>query len=254
MANLLAYRVGTVHHPHLPLAQLGGMGIQGLEVVWDEQTTVAAVKAAVEPAGLKVTSIHAPSPLDDDRLPEILGKHAEYAAALGAVYLFVSVHAGEKVTKQQAYDRLRRAGDAVGRHQIHLACETHPDLCQNGANMIETMTGIGHPWVGVNYDTANVYYYNEKVNTVEEAKKAARFVRGVHLKDTMGGFHDGNFPVFGEGIVDFAGVKQALDGAGYAGPYTMELEGGAFDGIKPDELAAKVGRCIAHLRQTGLAK
>ena len=252
MANLLAYRVGTVHHPHLPWSTLTGLGLQGLELVWDEKTTVAAVKAAVDPAGLRVTSIHAPSPLDDDRLPQILGQHAEYAAALGAVYLFVSVHAGDKITKQEAYDRLRRAGDAVGKHEVFLAMETHPDLCQNGDNMVETMAGVNHPWVGVNYDTANIYYYNEKVNTVEEARKAARYVRGVHLKDTYGGFHDGNFPVFGDGMVDFVGVKQALDSAGYAGPLTMELEGGAFEGVTVDELSAKVSRCIAHLRQIGV--
>jgi sugar phosphate isomerase/epimerase len=252
MANLLAYRVGSLHRPHLPWATIADLGVQGIELVWDDQTTVAAVQAAVDPAGLRVTSIHAPSPLDDADMPGILGRHAEYAAALGTVYLFVSVHAGDRITKQVAYDRLRQAGDAVGRHGVYLALETHPDLCQNGANMNETMAGVNHPWVGVNYDTANVYYYNENIDTVAEAAKAAHCVRGVHLKDTMGGFHDGNFPVFGEGIVDFAGVKQALDAAGYGGPLTMELEGGAFDGVTAEALADKVSRCISHLRRVGV--
>jgi L-ribulose-5-phosphate 3-epimerase len=251
MANLLSYRAGTLRQPHLPFPRLAEMGIQGLELVWDDQTTVAAVKAAVEPAGLRVTSIHAPSPLDDDNLPRLLGRHAEYAAALGAVYLFVSVHAGQ-MPKQEAYDRLRRAGDAVGKHQVYLALETHPDLCQNGDNMLQTMAGVNHPWVGVNYDTANIYYYNQKIDTVAEVKKAARHVRGVHLKDTMGGYHDGNFPVFGEGIVDFAGVGKALTAVDYRGPYAMELEGGSFDPSKPDDLAAKVAKCIAHLKKVGM--
>jgi len=251
MSHVLSYRIGSLQKPHLPLSQIAELGIQGLELVWNDRTTADAVRAAVEPVGLRVTSIHAPSPLDDDRLPEILGRHAEHAAALGAEYLFVSVHAGE-MDRQQAYDRLRRAGDAVGKHEVYLAMETHPDLCQNGDNMLETMAGVDHPWVGINYDTANIYYYNEGVDTVKEVKKAARHVRGVHLKDTLGGFHDGNFPVFGEGIVDFAAIGAVLDAAGYAGPYAMELEGGAFDPGKPDELAAKVARCVGHLRQVGL--
>ena len=253
MARLLSYRTGSLQKPHLPFTRIAELGIQGLELVWNDETRVDAVKAAVEAAGLRVTSIHAPSPLDDDGLPELLGRHAEYAAELGASYLFVSVHAGE-MPRQEAYDRLRRAGDAVGRHEVYLAMETHPDLCQNANNMLETMAGVGHPWIGVNYDTANVYYYNEKVDTVEEVKKAVGQVRGVHLKDTMGGFHDGNFPVFGEGIVDFAAVAAVLDGAGYTGPYCMELEGGAFDAGKPDELADKVARCVAHLRQVGVVE
>lgn len=254
MANLLSYRINTLQRPHLPFARLAELGIQGLELVWNDQTTVAAVEAALRPSGLRVTSIHAPSPLEDDRLPQILGQHAEYAAALGASYLFVSVHAGERMSRQEAYDRLRRAGDAVGAHQIYLALETHPDLCQNGNNMLETMAGVNHPWVGINYDTANIYYYNQNVNTVKEIEKAAKYVRGVHLKDTMGGYHDGNFPVFGEGIVDFAGIKRALDAVGYSGPFCMELEGGTFDPSKPEDLAAKTAQCIAHLKKVGVVK
>jgi len=127
--------------------------------------------------------------------------------------------------------------------------ETHPDLCQNAANMLETMEAVDHPWVGVNYDTANVYYYNEGIDTVAELTKAAGHVRGVHLKDTHGGFHDGNFPVFGEGVVDFAAIDRVLRDSPYKGPLVMELEGGIFDAGQPEELAAKVGACVAHLRQ-----
>ena len=156
------------------------------------------------------------------------------------------------MSKQEAYDRLHRLGDAVGEHRVYLAMETHPDLCQNAANMLETMAGVGHPWVGINYDTANIYYYNENVDTVEEVRKAAEYVRSVHLKDTFGGFRDGNFPVFGEGIVDFAGVAEVLGRVGFMGPYTMELEGKQFDAGKPEELAEKVAACVAHLKQVGL--
>ena len=114
------------------------------------------------------------------------------------------------------------------------------------------MAEVNHPWVGVNYDTANIYYYNEQVDTVEELKKAAKHVCSVHLKDTYGGFRDGNFPVFGEGIVDFAAIADVLDGVGFTGPHTMELEGGTFDARKPEELAEKVAACVAHLKKVGV--
>jgi len=251
MAHLLSYRTGSLQKPHLPFPQLAELGVQGLELVWNEETTVAAVRAAVEPAGLRITSVHAGCPLEDDGLPAAIAERAAQAADLGATYIFVSAHAGD-MPRQEAFDRLRRLGDAAGQSQVYLALETHPDLCQNAANMLETMAGVDHPWVGINYDTANIYYYNENIDTVEEVKKAARHVRGVHLKDTFGGFHDGSFPVFGEGVVDFAAIGSALDEVGYAGPYCMELEGGTFDAGKPEELAGKVARCIAHLRQVGI--
>lgn len=251
MSNTLSYRVGSLKKPHLPFARVAEMGIEGLELVWDQDTTVAQVEAALGSCNLSVTSIHVPCSLADDNLPKTIGAQAAQAAELGARYMFVSVHAGE-MPKKDACDRLRRVGDAVGAHEVFLAMETHPDLCQNGDQMAETMKGVNHPWVGVNYDTANVYYYNEKVDTVEELKKAVAYVRGVHLKDTFGGFHDGNFPVFGEGVVDFAAVDKVLRGAGYAGAYAMELEGGTFDHGKPDELAQKVARCVAHLKKVGI--
>ena len=226
------------------------MGIQGLELVWTEETTVDQVAAALAPHGLRLTSLHAQCPLEDDALPAVLGQRAAQAADLGATYLFVSAHAGE-MSKQEAYERLRRLGDAVAPHQVYLAMETHPDLCQNAANMLETMAGVDHPWVGINYDTANVLYYNEGVDTVGELERVTDHVRGVHFKDTCGKFKDGNFPVFGEGVVDFAAVDQVLTSGGYTGPCAMELEGPTFNAQDRADLAAKVARCVDHLRRVG---
>lgn len=252
MSNTLSYRIGSLKKLYLPFAQVAEMGIEGLELVWDEDTTAAQVKTALGSCKLSVTSIQVPCPLEDDNLPQTIGAQAAQAAELGARYMFVSAHAGEKMPKAEAYDRLRRVGDAVGAHEVFVAMETHPDLCQNGDQMAETMKGVNHPWVGVNYDTANIYYYNEQVDTIAELKKAVSYVRGVHLKDTFGGFRDGKFPVFGEGIVDFAAADKVLRGGGYTGAYAMELEGGTFDPSKPDELAEKVARCVAHLKKVGI--
>ena len=251
MPHPLSYRIGALDRPHLPFARIAEMGIQGLEVVWADANTTDQARAALASSGLRVTSIHAACPLEDDALPAALGERAAQAADLGAGYLFVSVHAGD-TPKEEACERLRRLGDAVGRHQVYLAMETHPDLCQNAANMLETMAGVDHPWVGINFDTANLHYYDEGLDTVAELKQVVSHVRGVHLKDTFGAYHDGNFPVFGEGIVDFAAVDQLLGEAGYTGACTMELEGGTFDASQPEDLAAKVAQCVAHLRQVGV--
>lgn len=252
MKNLLAYRIGSIQKPSLPLEQVAEMGMEGVEVVWNAETTAANVEAALKSSGLQMTSLCSACPLGDDDLPKRLEELAAQGEQLGAISMFVSAHAGDQMSKQEAYDRLRRLGDAVGKHRIYLSMETHPDLCQNATNMLETMAGVNHPWVGVNYDTANIYFYNENVDTVVELKKAAKSVRSVHLKDTYGGFRDGNFPVFGKGIVDFAAVAGVLSGVGFTGPYTMELEGREFDARKPKELAKKVAACVTHLRKVGV--
>ena len=252
--NLLAYRIGFIQKPSLPLEQIAEMGIEGVEVMWNEETTAEDVEATLKPSGLRMTTLGSRCPLEDDDLPRRFEELAAQGAQLGAISMFISAHAGDQMSKQEAYDRLRRLGDAVGKHRIYLALETHPDLCQNAKNMLETMAAVNHLWVGINYDTANIYYYNENVDTVVELKKAARYVRSVHLKDTYGGFRDGNFPVFGEGIVDFAAIAEVLSGVGFTGPYTMELEGRNFDARKPEELAEKVAACVAHLERVGVVE
>ena len=251
MSNLLAYRVGTIQKPVLPLEHIAAIGIEGAEVAWSDEMTVEIAEAALKSSGLRMTSLCSACPIEDDSLPKALEERAALAEQLGAISMFVSVKAGD-MPRSEAYDRIRRLGDAVGKHHIYLTMETHPDLCQNADNMLETMAGVNHPWVGVNFDTANIYYYNENVDTVVEVKKAAQYVRSVHLKDTFGGLKDGNFPVFGEGIVDFAAVVDVLNSAGFSGPLTMELEGRNFDAGKPEELEKKVAACVAHLRKVVL--
>ena len=252
MSNLLSYRAGTLEDPSLPWARIAETGVQGIEMVWSDGLTAPAASTALEPHGLRATSLSVPCPLEDDGLPERMAGQAAVAADLGADYLFASAGGGG-MSLAEAGERLRRLGDAVGPHEVFLALETHPELCTNADRMEATMAAADHPWVGVNYDTANVYYYNHGIDTVDQLRRCVSHVRGVHLKETSGGYHDHDFPVFGEGVVDFARVYQVLGEAGYGSACCMELEGPVFDRRNPDDLAAKVSRCVDHLKSVGVA-
>ncbi len=199
-----------------------------------------------------MTSLGVLCPLEDDGLPERMAGQAAVAADLGADYMFTSA-GGEGMSLAEAGERLRRLGDAVGAYEVSLALETHPELCTNADRMEATMAVVDHPWVGVNYDTANVLYYNHGIDTIDQLRRCISQVRGVHLKDTSGGYHDHDFPVFGEGVVDFAAVYEVLGQAGYDSACCMELEGPVFGRGDPDDLAAKVARCVDHLKSVGVA-
>ena len=251
MTNLISYRGGSLDSPSLPWERVAAAGVQGIELNWSDGLNAAAADAALTPHGLRVTSLSLPCPLDDEDLPARFGEAAAVAADLGAGYLFTSTR-GDDMSLDQAAGRLRQLGDATGTHKVSVALETHPELCTNADRMQETMAAIDHPWVGVNYDTANVYYYNHGIDTVEQVTACVDHVRGVHLKDGNGKFHDFDFPVFGEGIVPFDRVHEVLQQAGYADAYCMELEGPAFNREDPNDLADKVARCVAHLRSVGI--
>src|SRR5207302_1865217 len=111
----------------------------------------------------------------------------------------------------------------------------HPDLAHNGEVALGTMRAIDHPNVRINYDTGNVYYYNEGVDGVAELRKILEYVGAVHLKDTSGGYRAWNFPALGQGVVNFPEIFRLLNGRGFYGPFTMELEG--IQGETLDEAA-----------------
>ncbi|MFP4057421.1 MAG: sugar phosphate isomerase/epimerase family protein [Candidatus Brocadiia bacterium] len=251
MANLLSYRIGNPKAPALPLERVRAVGIPCVEINLGPDEEPEKARGLLDRHGLRAATLTAPCPLADDEGFATFEAYAAKAASLGCTALFTSVKAGD-MPLEQAYDRLRRLGDIAARHGLQIAMETHPDLCENGAKAAATLDAIAHPNVGLNYDTANVYYYNHGVDTVEEAKQAARHVASVHLKDTLGGYHDASFPRFGQGVVDFRGVFEVLNGVGFTGPFTIELEGKLTRGDTPEDQEAHVQACVDHLRGLGL--
>jgi len=251
LANILSYRMGYVKQPQLPLDLIAAVGIKHLEIVMAQGESADDVLRTLEPHGLRAATVHPLVNLLDETAPEQFLPCCESAQKLGALGFFVSVHAGE-MPLEQVYQALRELGDIATEHNLFVAMETHPDLCENGSQAAQTLAAINHPALGWNCDTANLYYYNEGIDAVEEVKKAARFVRSVHAKDTMGGFHDPAFPNLGEGVVDFAGVGEVLRSACFTGPYTLELEGIAGSADSVEAMEANVAACAVHLRKLGL--
>ena len=123
-------------------------------------------------------------------------------------------------------ENLRRLGDLAGAIGIDLAVETHKGPTQNADAMLALMAEVDHPRVRLNFDTGNIAYYNDGADPVAELDRVKHLVRSVHLKDNRGGFEDWYFPALGDGgAVDFRRVREILDGVGFLGPYTIEIEG-----------------------------
>jgi inosose dehydratase len=148
---------------------------------------------------------------------------------------------------------LRRLGDVAGELGITLALETHKGPTQNAAAMLALMADVDHPKVRLNFDTGNISYYNAGLDPCTELEKVKHLVRNVHLKDSRGGFVDWYFPALGDGgAVDFTRVREILDGVGFDGPYTIEIEG--IGGEPEPGLEARqerITRSVNHLLRHG---
>ena len=251
MKNTLSYRIGNFEKPNIPLDRVKALGVPCVEIGMGPGADAKEIKNVLAEHGLLAGSITSPCPITEDRLCDTFDNYCHKAATLGASAVFTSVNPGE-MPLADAYERMRRLGDIAYKYGVKIGMETHPPLCENGSKAVKTMASINHPNVGINYDTANVYYYNQNVDTVEEVKKTASYVVSVHLKDTMGGYHDGAFPEFGKGIVDFTAVFNILNEVGFCGPFTMELEGKLTSSDDPVIQENHVRACVEHLRDLGL--
>jgi L-ribulose-5-phosphate 3-epimerase len=155
--------------------------------------------------------------------------------------------------RRRVVEHLRRIGDVAGSLNITVALETHKGPTQNAGAMLALMDEVAHPHVLLNFDTGNIAYYNEGVDPVDELEKVKHLIRNVHLKDNRGGFEDWYFPPLGEGgAVDFRRVREILDGVGFSGPYTIELEGiGGEPEPGLEERQGRIRKSVEHLRACG---
>lgn len=251
VANPLSHRINYVDRPQLPLDRVAALGIRYVEIVLRLDQSVAWIQDLLGPHGLQVMTTHTPVSLAQEDLLEQFGRYNDMAADLGARGHFVSFHAGD-MPRERAYELIRQVGDIAEARGLFVAMETHEDLSENGDKALEVFSAVRHPAVGWNLDTANIYYYNENVDVVEEAKKALPFIRSIHAKDTTGGYRDPTFPNLGQGIVDYAALHQVLQTVNFSGPYTLELEGVAGSAETVEAMEANVAACAAHLRQLGI--
>jgi len=169
---------------------------------------------------------------------------------VGARYMFLSAKRGD-LPKEEAYERLRRAGDLAREHEVTIALETHPDLGTNADVHLETMRAVNHPNVRVNFDAGNISFYNEGRDAVTELKKVIDHVATVELKDHDGEPKSWHFPALGLGVVDLAGVVRILEEHGFAGPVTMEIEG--IQGVErsEEEIQEDLAQSAAYVRTLG---
>jgi sugar phosphate isomerase/epimerase len=250
-ANILACNLNSYgkfrEHAFEHLAQIG---VRHVEIAAPLPTDVGGIMGDLERHGLTATSVIARCDVSDDAGIEAFAAPVAAAHALGARVIFTSVKAGP-IPRVDVCRRLRAMGDIAGSRGITLALETHPDLAQNGDVALETMHAVDHPHVRINYDTGNVYYYNQGIDGVAELRKILDFVGAVHLKDTNGDFETWNFPTLGQGVVDFPALFHLLSGHGFTGPFTLELEGIRGENLDEAGTHKRVADSVAYLRRIG---
>jgi sugar phosphate isomerase/epimerase len=251
MSNVIACRPGCYGVPlDEAMKLLAELGVEGVEAGAPKDGDYQALAEMAEDAGVKITTIASSGVhLDDPEHVAKLEQVIDGAAQIGTKIIFLSSKVKDG-SAEDGYPVLKDLGDKAAAKGVVLSLETHPPYGMNGDEARKTLEAIGSDGVGYNFDTANIYYYNEPgIDTVEELKKALDLVTSVHLKESAKGEPKSmDFPILGTGIVDFPEVFRLLGERGFAGPYTMELEGPLVKGLPTEERHAKVKACVDYLR------
>ncbi len=253
MANLIAcnlnsyrqYRDGAYEH-------LARIGLNYVEIPCPEADKTDAVQRELDGFGLRASSLIIRCEMHADDVVQRFTHSLNTVAEMGVGLVFTSVKTGG-IDRDFVYGRLQDIGDAAAEREIVVAMETHPDLITNADVALETMRSVNHPNIRINFDTANVHYYNEGVDSVEQFRRVSHAVAAVHLKDTNGAFQTWHFPALGEGIVDFPSVFEIFAGHGRNGPYTLELEGIQGETLTRSDVERRIEQSMDYLRDRGLA-
>lgn len=234
-------------------AHLQQIGVKYLFMAVPAPADVEAVSAKLKTHGLTPVVFRGSADLSKDTFAQELEPQLATCQAMGVQYLFLSAKRGES-PKEAAYERLRAAGEIAKQYGVIIALETHPDLGTNGDIQIETMKAVNHPNVRVNFDTANITYYNQNTTAVDELRKSIGLVATVEFKDHSGAFETWEFPVLGQGVVDFPAVVSMLREQGYSGPVTLEFEGTKGIELTEDQTLKAIADSVAYARSIGVFK
>jgi sugar phosphate isomerase/epimerase len=252
MGNVIACNLGSYRQfRETGYEHLAKIGLTNVEIHCPEKNETSAVQGELDRYGLTATSMIIKCQMDADDAVQRFVHSLDTVSEMGVGVVFSSVKSGG-IDKDYIYGKLQDIGDAAAERSIVVAMETHPDMITNADVALATMAGVNHPNIRVNFDTANIYYYNKGVDVVEQFERVVDYVGAVHLKDTNGEFETWHFPALGEGVVDFPAIFKCFADKGANGPYTMELEGIKGEELSREGVEKRVEDSLAYLRVNGL--
>jgi len=251
MSHLISCRTSVYGQPEEAFQLMPEAGITCAELCGPNADTLADVQACGRRYGVEIGTIGTGVDLGKDESVTGYLTLVRAAAGLGIDKVFTSVSATGDESEVNKIAKLRALSVQAADRGVVICMETHPPFAENGSKAAAIMDAVALPSLRMNFDTANVFYYNENIDGVAELRKVVDRVETLHLKETDGAYHSMDFPVLGAGVVEFSEIFAICDEAGVPGPFTLELEGPLTSGKSLDERQTAVKACMAYLRSIG---
>ncbi len=197
-----------------------------LEDISDEQFDY--VNSTIGKAGMQLVAIYGGVDLLADNGEDLLMRKLTAAARFGVhTYDTGSFAFADKTNSQLQADtdafveRIRRCADYAATLDVTICLETHGGYTGDADACLQAMADIDHERVRLAYDPANFLYY-EGARPEDRLAELVPFIGHTHLKDHRGGRMNSDFPLVGEGEVDYEYLLPEIWKLGYRGAYTLE--------------------------------
>ena len=249
--NMLAIRLASYYDARPDaLRHAASCGFKYVFMNIIEPERVEEVKISLAKHGLKVAVFRGDTDLSRPSSVDEMARQLATCEKMGVGYMFLSPK-HKTATKAVAIERLKKIGDMAKKHGVIIGLETHPDLGTNGDVHVATMKAIDHPNIRINFDCANITYYNKNTDAVAELKKCIDYVGTFEFKDHDCKFESWCFPTLGKGKVDIPAVLKILVDHGYHGPITLEIEGTKGVDRTKEEIKKEISDSAKYIRSLG---
>ena len=183
------------------------------------------LKDLIKELNLIPISLDIHSQLLHPKAVEIAKNRIEFAHKLGVKIVITGCgEHEEKSLPAVVYNHLKEICEYASDFNITVALENYNWITQNGKECFKVIKAVNRSNLKINYDTGNIYYYNDGVDPAEDIKYIAEYVGYVHLKDSSGIKDEHTLLALGEGRVKFSDIFKILNEAGFFGPLSIEIE------------------------------
>ena len=247
--------IRNVEVPALSFKMSAGYELVSIPPELAHSENIAVLKTFLEQHHLNPITVAVFSDFLDTREVDCLRLCIDFAQQLGAQYVISDATREENIDSDQwskLVNTIRHVADYAADRNVCITLEIHEGATRTGEVSLKLLESVDHSNVGVNYDTGNIYYYNDGIDPAEDIKHIAKHVMHVHLKDTTGGKGEWQFCALGEGRVNFPQIIEVLQSVGFRGPYSLEIEGKEGEDLNRQGCLEKIEKSLDYLRQIGL--
>ena len=198
-------------------------------------------------------------PVSPSNRADDLKRRIDVAGALGAAMIQMSGVGGfrrfphEPLPSGQFGDAhnafvedLQSAGTHAGKSGVQFALKPHRGNTATASHLARLLPEIDRPAVRACYDPGNVHFY-EGIAPEDDFPEIADQTIEIVAKDHIGQKAEANFPIPGEGEIDFRRIFRTAAHAEFTGPVVVERVNSTGGPFTPEEIDDRILRARLSL-------